>query len=169
MQHWSLANDQQTSPEWLDTSDLPSACGAPRDRSVLHQHGEGQQQAEEQSAGGASSPGVHGVGAQEGGLFDVPWALAVPQVGAHAGGVAHGVGQVALLLDALEEVGHGPAGQHSHILAAVRGGLSGDGGLLDVVFALWETEGKYFMSAELCSLIPSPEGNFKLALALDLI
>lgn len=93
---------------------------------------------------------------QEGGLLNVLPALTVPQVGAHAGGVAHGVGQVALLLDALEEVGHGPAGQNGHILAAVRGGLGGDGRLLDVVFALWETEGKCFMSAELCSLVPSP-------------
>lgn len=105
---------------------------------MLHQHGEGQQQAEEQSAAGASRPIGGLVGAQEGGLFDLLLTLAVPQVSANAGGVAHGVCQVALLLEALEEVRHGPAGQHDHIFTAVRGGLGGGGGHLNVVFALWK-------------------------------
>lgn len=85
-------------------------CVQTTEGSLLHQHGEDQQQAEEQSAAGASRPVGGLVGAQEGGFFDLPVALAVPQVSANAGGVAHGMGQVALLLDALEEVRHGPAG-----------------------------------------------------------
>lgn len=74
-------------------------------------------------------------------MFDLPGALAVSQVSADAGGVAHGVGQVALLLDALEEVRHGPASQHGHVFTAVRGGRRGDGGQLDIVFALWKRGG----------------------------
>lgn len=111
--------------------------------SLLNQHGEGQQQAEEQQdeeqgAAGVSRPVGGSVGAQEGGLLDCFLALAVLQVSADAGSVAHGVGQVALLLDAVEEVRHGPACQHGHVLATVRGGLHGNGGLLNVVFALWK-------------------------------
>lgn len=67
--------------------------------------------------------------------FSLP--LAVPQVGAHAGSIAHGVGNVVLLMDALEEVGHGSAGEHCHILPAVGGRFCGDGSQLDVVFSFW--------------------------------
>lgn len=113
-------------------------CVQSTEGSSLHQHGDGQQHAEEQSATGASRPIGGLVGAQEGGLFDPLLALAVPQVSTNTGGVAHGVGQVALLLNALEEVRHGPAGQHDYVFTAVRGGLGGDGGQLNVVFALWK-------------------------------
>lgn len=124
--------------------------------SVSHQHCERRQQAEEaaeQSRGAAGRTGCGGeLGAWCGGeLADLGLdgtcnhtilllPLTVPQVGAHAGGVRHGVGYVVLLLDALKEVRHGSTRQHGHVLAAVGGGLGGDGGQRDVVFALWETD-----------------------------
>lgn len=77
--------------------------------------------------------------------FSLP--LAVPLVGAHAGGVGHGVGDVVLLLDALEEVGHGSAREHCHILSAVGGRLCGDGSQLDVVFSFWKTNQKLYSNA----------------------
>lgn len=40
-------------------------------------------------------------------------------IGADAGGVSHGMGDVVLLVDPMQQVGHGPTGKHSHILAAV--------------------------------------------------
>lgn len=40
-------------------------------------------------------------------------------VGADAGGISHGVGDVVLLMDPVQQVGHGPAGEHGHVLTAV--------------------------------------------------
>lgn len=40
-------------------------------------------------------------------------------VGADAGGVCHGVGDVVLLVDAVQEMGHGAAGKDGHVLPAV--------------------------------------------------
>lgn len=82
--------------------------------------------------------------------------LTVPQVGAHAGGVRHGVGYVVLLLDAVKEVRHGSACQHGHVLAAVGGGLGGDGSQRDVVFALWETDGDIILVLKWAALFFPP-------------
>lgn len=130
--------------------------------SVSHQHCESRQQAEEaaeQSRRAAGHPGCGGeLGAWCGGqLADLGldgtcnhiillFRLTVSAVAAHAGGVRHGVGYVVLLLDALKEVRHGSACQHGHVLAAVGGGLGGDGGQRDVVFALWETDGNIILA-----------------------
>lgn len=40
-------------------------------------------------------------------------------VGANAGGVSHGVGDVVLFVDPVEEMSHGAAGENGHILTAV--------------------------------------------------
>ena len=66
--------------------------------------------------------------------------LAVPQVSAHTGSVGHGMSDVVLLMDALEEVGHGSTGQHRHILPTMGGRLRGHRGQLDVVLGFWKTQ-----------------------------
>ena len=58
------------------------------------------------------------------------WTL-VP-VSADAGGVGHDVGDVVLLVDAAEEVRHGPLGVDGHVLSAVRGAVPGHCRLLQV-------------------------------------
>lgn len=158
----SEARHLPTSRTWRASRDQPG--------SVSHQRCESQQQAEEaaeQSRGAAGRPGCGAeLGAGCGGqLADlgldgnhiILWLLlTVPQVGAHTGGVGHGVGYVVLLLDALKEVRHGSARQHGHVLAAVGGGLGGDGGQRDVVFALWETDGNIILALKRAALFFPP-------------
>lgn len=40
-------------------------------------------------------------------------------IGANAGSVSHGMGDVVLLMDPVQQVGHGPTGKHGHVLATV--------------------------------------------------
>lgn len=66
---------------------------------------------------------------------------AVRTVGADAGGVGHGVGDVVLLMHAVQEVRHGATGKHRHVLPTVRLLPQRDGRLRLVVGVSWKGRG----------------------------
>lgn len=77
-----------------------------RARGALGEEEEEGEEGQEEGDGGGGRAGGGGV-------------AAVGSVGADAGGVSHGVGDVVLLVDPVEEVGHGAAGENRHVFAAV--------------------------------------------------
>lgn len=59
---------------------------------------------------------------------------------ADAAGVRHHVGDVVLLVDPVQQVGHGALGKHGHVLSPVGLHAERDSGLGLVVVLLWTQE-----------------------------
>lgn len=62
--------------------------------------------------------------------------VAVVLIGSYAGCVGHGMSNVALLINALEQMSHGASSQHGHVLAAVSLRVQRNRCLLHVVLTL---------------------------------